>query len=291
MYSECNLGKTRTYAEVEGNFLQNHIDYYIDPSSYRIEPFKIFGNLYYVGDRKVCAHLIDTGDGLILFDSGYRHALHLLLESIRSLGFDPSDIRYIIHSHGHFDHFGGSCELRRMYGCKVMMSRTDTDLLREDPERALLCYAPQKYDEVCMPDIELNDNDVITLGNTSIRCILTPGHTGGTMTFFFDASDGEKTYKVGYMGGVGFLSIYKDYCKKYGLPLDMCQRLKESICRVWDEPVDIVIGNHPNQNCTIEKRLWMLENPEKNPFINSEAWHIFLTALEKKRLEFESKGY
>ncbi len=291
MYSECNLGKARTFDEVEGGFLQSHIDYYLYPSDYRVEPFKIFGNLYYVGDKKVCSHLIDTGDGLILFDTGYRHALHLLLESIRSLGFDPSDIRYIIQSHGHFDHFGGSSELRRMYGCEILMSQADTELLRENPERALLCYAPQKYDEICMPDRELCDNDIITLGNTSIRCILTPGHTGGTMTFFFDASDGKKTYRVGYMGGVGFLSIYKDYCKKYCLPLDMCKKLGESIRRVWDEPVDIVIGNHPNQNCTVEKRQWMLEHPEENPFINPESWHIFLSALEEKRCEFSAKGY
>ncbi len=291
MYCECNLGKNRTYAEVEGGFLPNLTDYYLHPSDYRIEPFKIFGNLYYVGDKKVCSHLIDTGDGLILFDSGYRHALHLLLESIRTLGFDPADIRYVIHSHGHFDHFGGGNELRRMYGCKIMMSHADTELLREAPDRALLCYSPQKNDEICMPDTELNDNDVISLGNTSIRCLLTPGHTGGTMTFFFDAKDGDEKHRVGYMGGVGFLSIYKEFCRKYGLPLDMCQRLGDSIRRVWDEPVDILLGNHPNHNCTIEKRQWMTEHPAENPFINPEAWHIFLSALEERRLGFEAKGY
>ena len=72
----------------------------------KMRPFRIIGNTYFVGTYQASAHLIDTGDGLILFDTGYGNTTHMLLDSIRSLGFDPMDIKYIIHSHGHFDHFG-----------------------------------------------------------------------------------------------------------------------------------------------------------------------------------------
>lgn len=291
MYSECNFGKNRTYAEVCGGFLPALKGYYASPRDYWLEPFRIFGNLYYVGDKKVCMHLIDTGEGLILLDTGYRHAVHLLLENIRSLNFSPEDIKYVIHSHGHFDHFGGGNEIRRLCGARVFMSAVDTRLLRERPERALMDLGPIPDDEICWPDEELSDGDVISLGNTAIRCVLTPGHTMGTMTFFFDVTDGRTVRKVACMGGVGFLSVYKKFCRAYGLPENKCELMRRSIVKVWDESADIVLGNHPNHNCTLEKRQWMLDNPGTNPFINPEAWRIFLTALEARRASFEALGY
>ena len=84
-----------------------------------------FGNLYYVGDKKVCMHLVDTGDGLILFDTGFSHHYHGLLHSIKTLGFSPADIKIVIHSHGHCDHFGGGDRLRRDYGVTIYMSEVD----------------------------------------------------------------------------------------------------------------------------------------------------------------------
>ncbi len=291
MYKECDFGSIRPYSEVMGGFVLKLKDYYASPSVYRIDPFRIYGNLYYVGDKKVCMHLIDTGEGLILFDTGYRHALHLLLESIRQLGFDPKDIRFIIHSHGHFDHFGGGNEMRELYGATIFMSAVDTQLLREMPERALMHCGPEPFDRICWPDEEIRDGDHIRLGNTDIRCLLTPGHTMGTMTFFFDAQGENGPKHVAYMGGVGFLTVYKEYTRQYGLPENKAQLMKKSIRKVWNEPVEIVIGNHPNQNCTIEKREYMLKHPGKNPFINPEAWHIFLGSLEERRVDFESLGY
>ena len=69
-----------------------------------IKPGRIFGNLYFVGIRAVCTHLIDTGDGLIIIDPGYRESLHIIIHNIRALGFNPMDIRYIIATHAHYDH-------------------------------------------------------------------------------------------------------------------------------------------------------------------------------------------
>ena len=71
-----------------------------------VAPFRIADNLYYVGNSDVSCHLVDTGEGLLLLDTSYSSAAYLLLESIRSLGFDPKDVKWILHSHGHIDHFG-----------------------------------------------------------------------------------------------------------------------------------------------------------------------------------------
>lgn len=279
------------YRQALKNFLEGNAAYYRQPSIHYLEPFRIFGNLYYVGDKRVCCHLVDTGAGLILFDSGYPQATHMLIDSIWRLGFDPADIRYIIHSHGHFDHFGGSNEMKAIYGCELLMSAADTASLREDPRRALIGWGPKPNDAIAWPDRELRDGEILELGNTKIKCVLTPGHTVGVMTFFLDVTDGETVHRVGYMGGAGFFTIYREHCRDFGLPEDLCLRLGQSIQKVWDEPVDITLGNHPSQNCTLEKRQWMLEHPGENPFVDPNGWHAFLRTLEEKRREFETLGY
>ena len=288
---DYHFGTNVPYAQVEANFIPNLQDFYDNPDKYAIEPFRIFGNLYYVGDQKVTSHLIDTGDGLILFDTGYGNTTHMLLQSIRALGFDPMDIRYIIHSHGHFDHFGSGNELRALTGATVCMSAVDTALLRERPERALVAWGPRPGDPVCWPDVELQDGDHIRLGNTDITCVLSPGHTCGTMTFFFDVTEGDRTLRVGYFGGTGLLTVYKDYCRKFGLPLNKAQMLSDTLKKLKGYSVDIMLGNHPAQNRTLEKRQHMLDYPEENDFLDPTAWPDFLQAQEERLADFTAKDY
>lgn len=290
MVFDYHFGVNKPYPEVEAAFVPNLRDFYDHPDHYAIAPFQIFGNLWYVGDQKVTSHLIDTGDGLILFDTGYGHTTHMMLDSIRGAGFRPEDIKIIIHSHGHFDHFGSGEELRSITGARVYMSGVDTRLLRERPDRALVAWGPRPDDSVCWPDVLIEDGDHVKLGNTDITCVLSPGHTAGTMTYFFDVTDGEKTLRAGYFGGTGMLGMYQDFCKKFGLPLDLCQQMKQTIQKLRAYPVDIMLGNHPAQNRTLEKRAYMLETGE-NPFLDSGAWLQFLDALEDRRQDFEEKGY
>lgn len=280
-----------TYQERNDNFIPSKQDFYAHPDKYAVEPFRIFGNLYYVGDQMVCSHLVDTGEGLILFDTGYGQTTHMLLNSIRTLGFDPMDIRYIIHSHGHFDHFGSGDDLRAMTGAKVCMSAVDTALLRERPDRAMMQWGPRPNDPICWPDIEIQDGDHIRLGNTDISCVLSPGHTLGTLSFFFDVTEGDRTLRAGYFGGTGLISIYKDHCRKYGLPLDKCQRICQTMRKLQTYSVDITLGNHPSQNGTLEKRQQMIDHPGENPFLDSNAWSAFLHGWEKVCLDFEAAGY
>ena len=282
---ECSFAAPVGYEKAFERFEPALQSFYADAVPARLEPFRIFGNLYYVGNKKVCMHLIDTGAGLLLFDTGYGNDFYLLLESIRELGFDPHDVKIIIHSHGHFDHINGGNAMRDLFGSKIYMSKVDTELIKERPERALCEYGPFKYPEMCWPDEEIEDGQVISLGNTSVRCVLTPGHTFGTMTYFFDAVDetGKKLH-VAYMGGCGFLTVYKKYCRRMGLPENKLESMGASIEKVRGEKVDIVIGNHPSQNCTLQKRQWMIDHPDDpNPFINPAAWGLFLNELDAAR--------
>ncbi|MBO5755315.1 MAG: MBL fold metallo-hydrolase [Clostridia bacterium] len=281
----------KTYAEMAAGFLPNLLGYYEDPEKYALPPFRIFGNLYYVGDKQVCCHLVDTGDGLILFDTGYAHTMHLLLRSIKTLGFRPEDIKIIIHSHGHFDHFGSSARLKALYGCKIYMGRADAERLRVNPRAALMELSPEPYGPVPETDVALEDGDVIALGNTRVRCVSAPGHTEGVMAFFFDAIQGETTKQVGYFGGVGFFTIYREHLEKYGLPLTLPLSMKETIEKLKREHPEITIGNHPANNKTVERYAYRKEHPSENPFLDASVWEENLRVLEIRLQDFLSKNY
>ncbi len=286
-----NLGTNKPFEVVEGNFLKNLTDFYRFPEKYYLDPFRIAGNLYYVGDKKVCMHLLATEEGLILFDSGYQHTVHQLFFSIEQLGFSPRDVKIIIHSHGHFDHFGAGDAFRRLFGTKLYLSRVDAERLEINPRAALMEYSPLPYAGILRPDCLIEDGDVITLGNTSIRCRLAPGHTEGTMAFFFPVQEEDRTYEVGYLGGIGFLPLYKAFLKKYDLPMDMQERMRDTIRKMRSEHPNITLGNHPNHNGTLEKRAYMLEHPGENPFKDSTVWTEMLDQLEARLNDFQEKGY
>jgi len=115
-------------------------DICMHPWKYYVQPFRIAGNLYYVGNSDVSSHLMDTGQGLILLDTAYPQTVYLLLESIRRLGFDPDDIRLILHCHGHYDHFGGTRALVELTGAKTALGEEDIEILKERPD---LSWAPE----------------------------------------------------------------------------------------------------------------------------------------------------
>ena len=270
----------KKFHEKHKEYEENNKDFYKNPSIAYIEPFRIADGLYYVGDKKVCIHLIDTGDGLILIDSGYLGATHLLVDSIWRLGFDPKNVRWIIHSHGHYDHFGASEEFRNLYGTKLAISRIDAEALREKPHRAHI--VPEIFPCAKVPefDYEIEDGEVFELGNTKIRCVLTPGHTDGVLSFFFEVTDGGEKHLAGLFGGAGVNAMTLPYLCYNERRYDSAQVMLSSIEKIWDEPVMVHLGNHPGNNKTIQKREKQLAEGG-NPFIDSESWHEFLTKLKK----------
>ena len=153
----------------------------------KMEPFRIVGNVYFVGTYPASSHLIDTGAGLILIDTGYADTLFMVVDSIHRLGFDPMDIKYIINTHWHGDHTAGTAALAGFTGAKTLIGWQDAE----------------KAKQYFTPDILVHDGDILTLGNTKISFMETPGHTKGTISFFLDTEEGGKTYRVGSFGGAG----------------------------------------------------------------------------------------
>ena len=262
---------------------EKHLVFYAEPSIEYIAPFKMADDLYYVGDRLVCVHLIRTDEGMILLDAGYFCARHLLMESIIRLGFDPADVRWIILTHAHADHYGAANEFRNLYGTKVAISAVDAASMREKPFRATGSFEdiPQNMPVI---DHELQDGEIFSFGGKQIRCVLTPGHTLGTMSFFFDVTDGGTTYLAGQYGGAGVNALKLPYVLHYQLPLDMAQRMVASLDRVKDEPVAVHLGNHPYNSRTLEKRERQLQEGG-NPFVDTLTWPAFVADIRKKSMK------
>lgn len=245
-------------------------------------PFRIAGNLYFVGNLWCSVHLIDTGAGLILLDTPIAGNLPGLINNIWSLGFNPADIKYIIVSHAHADHYGAVRALVHMTGAKTFLSAVDAEYMRQHiKQMEIMNQKIGYYNECFEPDVELEDGDLIELGNTRIRCVLTPGHTVGVMSHFWTLEDGGRTLRIGIYGGAGFVTVSKKALEEDGLPLSVQQTFLDSIDKVWDEPVDLMLGNHPFHNDTYHKYERMAGG-DANAFIDPTEWHRFLSELRDK---------
>ena len=248
----------------------------------RIEPFQIYGNLYFVGTRPAPNHLIDTGDGLILLDTGYPQSLYLVVDAIWRLGFSPDQIKMIIHSHGHYDHLGGTRALCELTGAKTYLGKEDLTYADGSENLTWADILGHEYHEAFTPDVLLSDGDVITLGNTEIRCVHTPGHTPGTYSFFFDAIGEQGKKRCGLFGGVGFNSMELSFLDPRGLSHACRTDFLRSVRKMREERVELFLGNHAHNNGLMDKIRRRSEHPEVNPFLNTEGeWIAFLNGLEK----------
>jgi metallo-beta-lactamase class B len=164
-----------------------------------VEPIKLFDNLYFVGTTTVGAFIVDSGDGLVMLDTGLGSAdIAMMVEDMKKLGLDPSRIKLIFISHEHFDHYGGVQYLKRNIcpDAKVAMSLTGWNLLQTVPsEWAYIGTRPQSI------DIYLLDGMKIKTGSLIFQIIATPGHSPGCMSFIFPVTDNGETHMAGIMGG------------------------------------------------------------------------------------------
>jgi len=248
-----------------------------------IEPFKLHNNIYFAGSSKVSVHFIDTRDGLVFIDSGYPDMLEIITDAINVLGFSGRKICAILLTHGHIDHTGCAVKLKEMYGGKIYISGKDEPMLNKRKELSWANELGYEHLPDFNADVLLKDNDVLIFGNTKIRCVLTPGHTEGTMSFFIE----EDGFVSAMHGGAGLKSMHKKYLEKYGLSLSCRDEFKKSITRLKCERVDLVLGNHPYQNDTVGKLLKVKKGEaaaDKNEFIS------FLNNIEKNIDKMTEEG-
>lgn len=257
-----------------------------------VKPFKIFGNVYYVGDSWVCVHLIDTGDGLLLIDSGNTGATAMLIHAIWELGFRPQDVKWMIISHGHVDHIGGAIFFRNMFDTKLYLGKPDANMFASHPEFAFIQDSPNVADSLFTPDVCIEDGDVIEFGDVKIECLLVPGHTKGCVALFFDAVDTGRILHCGYYGGFGFNTLSCSSLDEIGdTGYEMWKIYENSIDKVIDRNVDIFLGNHTVDNQLMKKYRQMERFPQTSPFIDAAEWARYLGQKKEELREFVRKEY
>ena len=245
-----------------------------------IAPGRVFGNLYFVGTRPASTHVIETKEGLIVIDPGFPEALKSILANMRAVGLDPMQTRIILCSHGHYDHAGAVLPLARMTGAKTYIGKGDLDMV----EKGVLTWAEYfdaPYQEAFKPDVLLEDGDHVSLGETDILCLATPGHTAGTLSFFFDVTDGEETFRAGMHGGVGINTLNRQFMQKNHISPEMRNLFFAGLERLKSERVEIFLGNHVGNNDTAGK-LAKVAAGDKKAFVRPEEWIPFLNARAKE---------
>jgi metallo-beta-lactamase class B len=154
---------------------------------------KVFDNLYYVGMTEYSAWAVTTSSGIILVDTLYDYSVQAeVVDGLRTLGLDPKTIKYAIVSHGHGDHSGGAKYLQDTFGTKIVLSADDWELLAHSAGAQ-----PKR-------DIVATDGMALTLGDTTLRLYITPGHTLGTISTIIPLKDHGRSHVAATWGGTAF---------------------------------------------------------------------------------------
>ena len=220
---------------------------FLDPKAPAVEPFRAFDNLYYVGLHAIGTWVLDTGEGLVVFDSLNSEAdvRNVLLPGMYELGLDPTDIEYVFITHGHFDHYGGAWFLGREYGSRIAMSAADWNYL---PKDISLPHAVKAgYPEVVQPerDLVVADGQVFSMGSASVEFFVTPGHTPGTLSSILTVQDQGRERKIGMWGGQAL--PWQD---------DELAQMHESLHKFWHE------GKKQGVEGLISTHAWVVGNFE-----------------------------
>lgn len=160
------------------------------------EPFRVAGNLYYVGSYDLGMYLITTPRGHILINTGVSSSLPMIREHIESLGFKLSDIKIVLISQVHFDHVGTLAEIKKLTGARVMVDEKDAPVLADGGKSDYLYGEIAPLFNPVKPDRILRDGDKVELGGMTITLLHHPGHTKGSCSFAFTVKDEHRSYKV-----------------------------------------------------------------------------------------------
>ncbi len=235
-----------------------------------VRPFKIFDNLYFVGIEWVSSYLLVTSDGHILIDSLHGPYVETTAENIRELGFDPADVRYVLGTHGHFDHVGGHAYYQRTFGSRVGMAAGDWKRAQTDAGQGEI-YGMDMADV----DMVIRDGDTLELGDQTMTFYVTPGHTEGVLSMEFTVRDGQDEHRAVIFAGR--TSLLPDFWR-YQTVLGGIRRFKALAAQSPSFTVEIPA--HPNQSFRERSDQLRTRRPgEAHPFVQDP--NVFVEALEQ----------
>ena len=246
----------------------------------KIPPFRIFDNLYHVGIGSLSTWLIPTTAGLIMLDSSQEPYVDHILNNIRNVGFDPKDIKYLLIVHGHLDHFGGAARIKELSGARVGMTEADWKLVDEAARQPQGSTPPfNRFVERDARDLVLKEGDVITLGKTSIKVSVTPGHTPGSASFEFTVYDKGTPYKAFMFGGPeprNGVEGGKQFLASVNRVAQMADVQVGLLIHSW-----LAMSTYPNGG-TFERaaKLQLRRANDPNPFVDPASFREWQTRLK-----------
>lgn len=242
----------------------------------KVEPFKVFDSLYYVGPGFVSAWLIVTNAGLVLVDAAQEPYVDHVIEGIGKLGFDPGQIKYILITHGHLDHFGGATRIQALSGARVGMLDPDWQAMAQ----AALPTATRAALAVPKRDLVLKEGDTLTLGNTVLEFSQHPGHTPGSLSITFTVYDSGQAHKAFIFGGPGprngvsgaeqFMASSKRVALIRGIEVSV--------------PVHSWLNDYPYPNGSVFERARKLASRkpgEPHPFVDAASWQLWMKQVQE----------
>ena len=259
-----------------------------DPASWTkpFPPFRIIGNLYYVGSEDLAAYLIVTPKGNILINSNLESSPPQIRKAIESLGFKYSDTKILLISHGHYDHCAGSAEINRETGAKYEVMVQDVAVVESGGHNDFhyathksMWFPPTKVDRV------LHDGDTVSLGGTTLTAHLTAGHTKGTTKWTLDEQENGRTLHVVIVGSPNVNPGYKlvnnkaypEIAEDYRHEFEVLKKL----------PCDVFLGAHGAYFGLAEK-YQRFKNGDKNAFVDPTGYEAYV-ADRQQAFEAELK--
>jgi metallo-beta-lactamase class B len=260
----------------------------LDTGNQPVEPFRILGNLYYVGASDLAAFLIDTGSGLIVLDGGLATTAPQIRDNIVRLGKSPRDVKILLNSHAHLDHAGGLAQLRAWTGAQLVASERDAPGLasggRDDATLGADFFFPP-----VRPDRLVRDGDRVTLGATVLTAHLTPGHTPGCTTWTTRVEDGGKAYDVVFVGSATVLAQYRLVTAPTypGIAADFAHTF--AVLKAL--PCDVFLGSHASFYDGLDKARRLRAGETPNPFLDAQGYRAWVDNAEsayRQRLAAET---
>lgn len=253
-----------------------------------LDPFRIYGNTWYVGTNGLSSILIETDAGLILMDGGLPQSAALIEANISKLGFDAKKIAAIFLSHAHFDHAGGIAALQKLSGAKVYTSRVaaatlTTGSLQEGDPQFFNTSLPMSFPAVANVTV-VGDVEVVTVGTVDIFSVHTPGHTPGGVTWTWQSCALNTCYDIVYADSLSAVSAEGFHFSDGPAAIDL--RTSAEIISSLD--CDIFLSPHPFFFAMHEK---LKRRELGNPFVNNVACRIYAEnslAWLEQRLRAES---
>jgi len=259
------------------------------------EPFKIFGNTYYVGPAELSSVLIATNAGLILLDGALPQSAQVIEANLHTLGFRVEDIKLIVNSHTHYDHAGGIAALQRASGAQVAASPSSARALAkgepvpDDPQHGYFIEA-NRLGAVKVSRI-LRDGETLTVGDVTITAHATPGHTPGSTTWTWRSCEGSECLSIVYSESLNAVAAPGFRFSGDKSHPSREKSFRKSIAKVRALPCDIMISVHPDIAGIEEKFTRLKQGATPNPFIDREACKTYADDAEKlldKRLHDEA---